>query len=142
MTDFVLPDSKLVGCAIRGLPATALDQGEEGGFKYVNCIGSYKTEPKNVGSVTFDVSRYGQHSHTIKFSDPVSEKEAIEKVEKYLSKPLTEDYYSDIVDDLFHEYPWDDAKEVFKCRGDCLTDCKFLELTYLKNSNLTFFVGS
>jgi hypothetical protein len=42
----------------------------------------------------------------------------------------------------FHEMPWEEAKDEFSCRGECLTDCKFLEDTRVNNGLLTFFVGS
>jgi hypothetical protein len=137
----MLPDSKVVGCMIRGLNPEVLDQHPKG-FKYINCLGAYKTTPKNITSVEFEISRYGQFTHTLEFTSPISEKEAIEKVEEYLSQALTEDYYNMIVNDLFHEYQWEEAREYFSCRGDCLTDCKFLERTYIDNGRMTFFIGS
>lgn len=138
----ILCNSKFVGCMVRGLPLTAAVQGNDE-FKYINCLDrEYLDQPQNINSVTFDISRYGQYFHTLEFSSPVSEKIAIEKVEEYLSAPLTEDYYNNIADDLFHGLPWEEAKEEFTCRGECLTDCKFLERTYIDNGNLTFSMGS
>jgi hypothetical protein len=83
----MLLDSKLAG--------STLDQDMDGNkFKYINCLDrEYFITPFDITSVEFDISRYGKFTHTITFPDPVCEKEAIEKVEEYLSEPLTEKYY-------------------------------------------------
>ena len=138
----LLSDSKLVGCMIRNLPSDVLEN-DKNEFHYINCLNrEYLTNPCNIDSVTFDISRYGKYNHTIMFPNSVCEKEAIEKVEEYLSQGLTKEYYENIVDDLFHEAPWDKAEKWFLLRGDCLTDCKFLEETKIANGRLTFFIGS
>lgn len=112
-------------------------------FKYINCLErEYLTEHLNITSVTFDISRYGKYQHTIEFSTAISEKAAIEAVEEYLSYPLTEGYYQNIVDDLFHEMPWEEAEKDFPTRGECLTDCRFLEQITVEDGHLTFFIGS
>lgn len=139
----MLLDSKLVGCMIRGLSSSALEDSDDGKFNYINCLDrEYLTKPLNIKCVTFNISRYGQYTYTIEFPELVSEKEAIEKMEEYMSEPLTEEYYATIVDDLFHGESWEQAREWFKCRGDCLTDCKFLESTTVEDGELTFFIGS
>jgi hypothetical protein len=138
----MLSDSTLVGCAIRGLPSSAVNQ-DKSKFRYINSLDrEYSINPCIINSVTFDISRYGKYTHTLEFVNRISEREAIERVEEYLSVPLTEKYYTKIADNLFHEYPWKKAKKIFKCRGDCLTDCKFLEETKIVNGNMTFFIGS
>lgn len=138
----MLSDSKLIGCMIRGLPSSALNE-EKNKFKYVNCLHrEYLTNPKNIKSVVFDISRYGAYNHMLEFENLICEKEAIEKVEEYLSKPLRKKYYNKIVNDLFHEMPWKEAKKHFEVRGDCLTDCKFLERTKVINGQLEFSIGS
>lgn len=139
----MLADSKLVGCMIRGLPSTAVEC-DNNKFKYINCLDrKYSTDRDNISSVKFNISRYGKYNHTIKFEKLVCEEYAIGQVEEYLSKPLTEKYYNKIVGDLFHESPWETAKEWFACRGDCLTDAKFLEEAKVSTSGrLTFFIGS
>lgn len=140
--DQMLLDSKLAGCMIRGLPSSVL-KGNKNKFKYINCLDrKYLTNPRNINSVRFNISRYGAYNHTIEFPNLVCEKEAIEKVEKFLSEPLTEEYYNKIVDDLFHEMPWEEAKKHFTVRGNCLTDRKFLEDTQVINGQLMFFIGS
>jgi hypothetical protein len=142
-TEQMLSDSKLVGCMIRGLPSSTLEC-DTNKFKYINSLDrKYVTDRHNISSVKFNISRYGKYNHVIKFPILVCERDAIEKVEEYLSKPLTEKFYNKIVDDLFHESPWATAEKWFTCRGDCLTDAKFLEETYVTTSGvLTFFIGS
>jgi hypothetical protein len=51
-------------------------------------------------SVTFPITRYEEFSHTLKFKKGVSEKKAIDEVEKYLSQPMTEPYWNKIKSDL------------------------------------------
>lgn len=136
-------DSKLVGGYIRGLSKSAIEQ-PENEFRYANCLNrEYSLTPSNISKVRFDISRYGKFEDSLEFSPPVSEKVAIEAVEAYLSRPLTKDYFEKIKGDMFHDnLPWDEAKEDYKCRGDCLTDCKFLEAIYLNGGEMTFFIGS
>jgi hypothetical protein len=99
-----------------------------------------------VTSVEFDISRYGQHTHTLKFETPISILSAVEKVEKYLSLPLTEDYYNLVKDDLFmSELTWENVHEdnTYEIRGDVLTDATFLEGVKVdKEGRLTFSIGS
>lgn len=138
----MLLDSKLVGCMIRGLTSSAISEDGDN-FKYINCLDrEYSDDPCNITSVEFDISRYGKYTHTLNFDKAISEKEVITKVEEYLSEPLTEEYYSQIVDDLFHGSSYEEIKEDFLCRGHCLTDCKFLESTCVTNGKLEFFIGS
>ena len=118
----IILDSKLVGCMIRDLPFSVLNE-DTNKFKYINCLDrKYTKNPKNIKCVNFPISRFDKYKHLIKFPNLVSEKEAIEEVEKYLSEPLTKKYYNNIVNDLFHKMPWREAKKNFKVRGDCLTD--------------------
>ena len=139
----MLFDSKLVGAAIRGLTKSDIERPKDG-FKCINCLGrEYLTIPHNVKCVEFDISRYGQFTKSLTFDSPVSEKTAIEAVETYLSEPLTEDYFEMIKDDMFHNnLSWEQAKEDYKCRGDCLTDARFLEEVSIKNGIMSFFIGS
>jgi len=46
----------------------------------------------------------------------VTEKAAIEAVEKYLSQPLTKEYYDKIKCDTYHEADWKEAQEIFPSR--------------------------
>lgn len=129
-----------LAAAFRGLPPV---KQEEGKFKYVNSRNCAYDKKKDVKSVKFSISRYGKYEETIIFNAPVTQKDAIEAVEKYLSVPLTQEYYEKIQDDTFHEYPWETAKEFFKCRGAVMTDAIFLEGTKINSDGqLTFSIGS
>jgi hypothetical protein len=138
-----LPSSLSVGAVVRGINPDLLSRKPDEGFRYINCLDrSYNKEDKIVTSVKFNISRYGEHKHTISFQEPVSEMEAIQAVESFLSQSLDEAYYSKIRDDLFHRYSFEDALKWFTCRGDCLTDCKFLEHVDISGGHMVFFCGS
>jgi hypothetical protein len=138
----LLPSSLATGAAFRGLPADSVES-TKGAFTYVNSLGHpYDDQELTVTSVTFYISRYATYDHTIAFDAPVTEAVAIEAVEAYLSEPITEEFYQQIKDDLFHQYEWKEAQKYFECRGDCLTDCRFLERTTVNMGNLKFFIGS
>lgn len=115
-------------------------------FKYINSIErEYNDVNRNVKSVTFSISRYSKYLMTIRFDfrEPLkTEKETIEYVEDFLSKPLTEEWYQMVQDDTFHQYNWSEAQKLFECRGDILGDAKFLENTHLNGGNLSFSIGS
>lgn len=101
-------------------------------FRYINSLErEYDDSEKIVRSVTFNTGRYGDNSHTIFFdAGCVTEKEAIEEVEQYLSQPLTETYYEKLRKDgdLFGSgAPWVEASEYMKIRCDCIGDARFLE---------------
>ena len=137
-----LPSSQVIAAAFRGLPSDSTES-EGRVFTYVNGLDrEYNDKNKNITSVTFDISRYGSYTHTITFNVPVSEAVAIKAVETYLSESLTENYYQTIKDDLYHEYEWSDARGKYFCRGACLTDCRFLKMVSINNSNLQFFIGN
>ena len=103
----------------------------ENKFQYEWCMDferdSLPAKMLKVKKIRFDISRYGEFSEVIEFPKTVSIDEAVKAVEEFLSQPLDEAYYMKIREDLFHEAPWEEAKEWFHTRGDCLTDCKFLE---------------
>lgn len=101
-------------------------------------------DEKPVKSIVFNVSRYGNVKKTFIFEDPVTVRQAIVYAETYLSQKLTKKFYKQIMHDLFHEeYDWDKAKKLYECRGDCLTDCRYLESYEVDDSGkLTFFIGS
>ena len=140
------PPSDIIAANIRGLDAPT--EPEKGKFVYTNCLDrEYDDEKKVVTEVIFNISRYGVHTKTLLFlidGGARTEKEAILDAESYLSRPLTEDYYTRIQTDLFHDdIPWREAKNMRSCRGACLTDCKFLErVTIDKEGCMTLTCGS
>lgn len=73
--------------------------------------------------VDFCISRYGRIWHTLKFDDPVSEEEAIERVEEYLSQPVDDTYYNRVKSNLFPGI----TREELVIRRDALGDCVFIE---------------
>lgn len=73
--------------------------------------------------VEFCISRYGAFWHTLTFDNPVSEKEAIDKIEEYLSQPMDDEYYNRIKRNLFPGM----KREEFSIRRDALGDCIFIE---------------
>jgi len=120
-----VPRSDVMAANIRGLAEPT--EPTPGKFCYTNCLGEIDNTEEKVKSVQFDLSRYGSVKKIIKFPTPVTYQEAILAAEEYLSQPLTKEYYEIIKEDTFHEHEWEEAKKWFKCRGDCLTDAKFLE---------------
>ncbi len=98
---------------------------------------------KQVNKVTFDISRYGKYEESLTFNDPITIKNAISNVEKYLSQPLTYEYYERIKDDLFSDaMEFVDAIKYYECRGEALTDNRFLESVQITDGHLTFCCGS
>lgn len=54
-----------------------------------------------IKSISFDVSRYGAYTETIKFLDePKTELEAVLEVEKFLSQKVTLQFFKRVKDDL------------------------------------------
>jgi hypothetical protein len=41
--------------------------------------------------------------------------------------PLAQEYYEEIRTDTFYAYPWETARNLFKYRGDIMTDAIFVE---------------
>lgn len=103
-----------------------------GSFKYVESMGRPFRDDAYIIRITFPISRYECYTMEKRFPSPVTEKEAIAAVEKYLSKPLEEGYYEQIKSDLwFDPIPFEEVLNEFNgketTRGDIMTDLKFLE---------------
>lgn len=100
---------------------------------------------KDVGSVTFDISRYGMYKQTLNFNNLVSETEAIEQVEEYLSQQLTLEWYEKLKDDLYfdtYESYFEDSTSK-PCRGDLLTSLIFLdEIVRIDEKHIRLRLGS
>lgn len=101
---------------------------EERKFQYVMSLDTELPDEHCVTSVTFDISRYGEHTRTIDFVGPVHPIHAIEVVEQYLSVKATWEYYSAIKDDVIED-DYDPATLLAddRLRGDFLSDAHFLE---------------
>eukprot|EP01092_Planopodium_desertum_P009910 TRINITY_DN4332_c0_g1_i1.p1 TRINITY_DN4332_c0_g1~~TRINITY_DN4332_c0_g1_i1.p1 ORF type:complete len:127 (-),score=1.35 TRINITY_DN4332_c0_g1_i1:66-446(-) len=124
-------------------PVDAPAHTPSGYFKYKNSLErEYSTEPANISSVTFRISRYDEFHQTINFPNLVCERDAIAAAEEYLSEPLTEDYYEIIRDDTYMGGSWNEAKENFETRGDCLGDAIFIEDVDIEDGSMTFTTGS
>jgi len=122
-------------------------------FRYTNSLGrenedgtpmDYDDAEKYIRNIAFNISRYGDHVEIISFKEPVTEKTAIEAAEAFLSKPVTEEYYEMVKEDLCDsETPWEQAKHQYANRGALLTDCRFLEsLDDDGDGNVTISCGS
>ena len=93
-------------------------------FRFINSLGR-QFNNNNISTITFDISRYGEHTHKLTFANPMTEQDAIGEVEKWLSVPLTQEYFDAVKNDLFcGDSNWHDY---YKTRGDLLGNCKFLE---------------
>ena len=102
-------------------------------FKFKNILNRQYDTTRVLFMVTFAISEYGDYTHSIKFKMPMTEKEAILEVEKYLSKPLTEDYYNLILDGLEDSgIGWEFARKFYKCRGEVLGDNINLVQSYIQ----------
>lgn len=113
-------------------------------FKYILSTDIDNTT-KNVDKITFNISRYGNFTHTIDFDEFVTEKSAIEKAEEWLSEKVTIDYFNSIKSDLFHTFCNVDEEIEYiknKNKGDLLTDCKYLEETTIYSTHLKITCGS
>ena len=96
---------------------------------------------KDVKYVTFNISRYGKHKHTIVLDDFVTQKQAVIKAEEFLSEKITPDYYDKVKDNLFR--PFDHLVDLYsRNRGFLLTESIFLELASIYNDTLTIECGS
>ena len=93
-------------------------------FGYYHCGTVFEALDHDVVAITFDVSRYGKHTKTLYFKDPIHETSAVKAAETFLSEPMDLEYYNKIKDDVFG---WTSKMSDFAMRGDALGDCRFLE---------------
>lgn len=134
----------VVAADVKGIEAPIFSKKEK--FRYTRCFSKNKATCNMLESkcfaVKFNTSRYGKFTHTIKFSKLVSINKAIKAAEEYLSQPLTYEYYEKIKDDIFFSEGWENDKDYFKCRGDCMTDTKYLEEIKFNNRTVILLCGS
>ena len=112
-------------------------------FKYES--GGLIPDDKNkyVRKISFPIGRYGHPNKTLEFGSEVTQKQAIKKVEEWLSGPITEDYFNYIktnVPNTYYakvenedDYPdkrellySDLEKEGYHVRGDFLGEAIYL----------------
>ncbi len=87
----------------------------------------YQNRLRSIEKITFPISRYGKYSTTFIFNNYMTLEKAMQKVEEYLSVPLTIEYFEKIKDDVF----FDDYEDYFlinECpnRGTVLSTNNFL----------------
>ena len=116
----------------------------KGSFRYIHCMGHKYENIKSVfKSVTFHISRCGKYQHRIDFAVLVTERQAINAAENFLSGTLYRKYYNLIADDLFcKRLPWVEAMKEYKCRGDCLTGSRFIGGLTSVDGHIEFSCGS
>ena len=97
-----------------------------------------------VKKITFPISRYGEFSTTLEFTEKIPIRIAIKKAEHFLSQPIDFEYYNRVRSDLFFDpVPYDKLdKDEFKCRGDLLTSLVFLEDFNVEDDEVTLELGS
>jgi len=113
-------------------------------FKYKICI-DLDDINKDIKYVRFDISRYGKHKHIMVLDDFVTQKQAVTKVEEFLSEKITPDYYDKVKDNLFFTFKNGDYELEYiysQNRGFLLSDCKILEIASNYNEILTIECGS
>lgn len=119
--------------------------------KKTNTVWSYYNDitidnhNKNVNTVYFHIGRYGKVVASITFPTPVTQHYAFQCVQKYLSQPLTQDYYDQLysIGDLFcGGLGWEEDCKHYKTRGDCLSDYRFLEGITVENGKMWICCGS
>ncbi len=107
-------------------------------FKYKK-VHQFNDVNKIVNVITFDLSRYGKYTCEMHFSEPITQYEAIESAESFLSGLITDDYFNKLKDDMYG----DPKRENFKARSDALGNATFLEgATINRKGNMKLQLGS
>ena len=112
-------------------------------FRYkICCENELNTCDNYVKFVKFQISRYGNHYHVLKFDEKITEPEAIKKVEEYLSKPITQEYFDLVTADIIDwNWSFDNYKDL--CRGKLLSGAFFLDcIDKLSDNAISLSVGS
>lgn len=99
-------------------------------FELINCTGrDYDNNIEAINAVVFVANMKTGYEVLSRFSEPVTELEAITFVEDYLSQPMTHEYYLQVTGYNF-ENSWKDIDEVYDCRGH------LLEINHLMDTRL------
>jgi hypothetical protein len=110
-----------------------------GVWRFRNCLRrAYDATEKKVRGVIFPTSRHGAFEHRLDFPEAVTEAEAVEAAERFLSVPHDKVYYEHVKTDLFFNqgrsecFAHADLKDVCgDMRGSLLSDLKYLDDIYL-----------
>ncbi len=113
-------------------------------FTYIlSCLDRTTCLGSKVKAVRFCISRDWQVWHTLQFPRRLTRMEAVIEAEKYLSKPLDQLYFQRIEKHSFMYKNWKEAHNLYKTRGDALSNAKFLEsMNVYSNDVLTIECGS
>lgn len=114
---------------------------------YINSLGrEYENTKKVVKSIKFPTVRFyipgkndDLYTETITFKKPVTEADAITAAEKFLSEPVTEEYFLPRADALFHK---NRKYTDYKTRGDMLSDLRFLEIVNIVDGEMEMDFGT
>lgn len=71
-------------------------------FDDANDETTYGSDFKIVSFLKFRIGRNGTHNWTLKFDNKLTMKKAIKKVEDFLSRNLSEEYFNMVKDDIEH----------------------------------------
>jgi hypothetical protein len=94
-------------------------------------------------SVTFDTGRYGGLNQTIKFTVPVTERDAVSKAEEWLNQPMTKDHFSSLKENMDLFCGGDDLEfGDLQYNWEALGDCHFLEVIERSGQEITIICGS
>lgn len=109
-------------------------------FSYTKCI-ELDGSIEYIQTIIFAISRFSKYKISIRFDKLYTEKEAVEKVEEWLSNKVSKDYYNIVSDDLFHDNLSDYGEK--PTRGRLLGDCKYLEvIKKIDGGTIEIFCGS
>lgn len=98
---------------------------------------------KLVNTICFPISRYAKYNVYLRFRKPVTVQEAVKGAEKYLSQPITKEYYEEIQDNCFQgTFTWEAVRGMYKTRGAALSDLHFLENIKVQDGILRVSLGS
>lgn len=111
-------------------------------FEYIESEEFVKPDEKrkNVTGVIFETGRYGINTKQINM-EKTTERGAIRAVEEWLSEPLSEEELKELKEtgDVFDK---NKKLEEYKCRGDALGDCIYLEEIVREGSVIELICGS
>jgi len=95
-------------------------------------------------SITFPISRYSKHMHTIAFVMDLTEDEAVKKMCKFMMEPIDEKWFDNVKDDTWTydiDSKWESCSDMK--RDELLTDCVRIESIKIDEmGNVTMFIGS